>query len=663
MTSHGEVDDRHVITIAFRQIECVRCQAVRIATQPCPDCGKSPDSREADPVLQRRIALVADVLRAFDESAHPVTDLDLAGAMREASALLGRVLEGLAKASSQAPDARDLIEAAGRLRQLFDWALHDAPRPWTNHKRAFAEALRSIERVARGFLHAFEARTPIEAQRLARRAQVELDASAAAIAEIGDRVDVMVAMADARRDSWVDTLSRVAFGAEFGQPAEPLLSVASAAASEVRKLTGVPQVPPGTAIAASLVIVPARALFDFENLGVIVRECTAILRGDPDRFRAVTSSDAWWASETHTQEFALDAVDTLLVVLEAERLSSRQVVRSLLQHIQDTVEGPVRHVTATLLAVATGESYESLVANYPTRLLTRVAGVGAATFANGLDADLRNASAHLDFEVDEDEDEVVLSVRKNPRHMSTESFGDALLAASEAVSAAALALVIAAEEIGVALPAPKVSDLGMVADALPRATLRLLGWEDVSLALNDRSVVAAARGPLQALIPTVGALLASVGDSVATFEFTVEAGDGGHVFHAPLLGFRQHQAAKSTFGDGLETDLAFVVAMSGCSLDGAPVLSKAAIRHYLAMRIGAIINRALPEAIQTIKLAREAARTIGDAEAVEVIGGAIAALRLVAQGLAVDAATSRHLETLGKWERDPHKSPFGALSS
>src|SRR5687768_99816 len=103
--------DTHVIKIAFRQIECVRCSAVRIATQPCPECGKKPDLREADPVLQRRIALVADIVRALGEPAPPIADLDLAAGMREASPLLSRVLRGLAKVSPQAPDGRDLIDA------------------------------------------------------------------------------------------------------------------------------------------------------------------------------------------------------------------------------------------------------------------------------------------------------------------------------------------------------------------------------------------------------------------------------------------------------------------------------------------------------------------------------------------------------------------------
>jgi len=654
----------HVINITFRQIECLRCHAMRVATQPCPDCGIKPDPREADPVLQRRSALVADVMSALDRPATTIADLELGEAMHEAAALPGRVLDALAKVSPKTPDAQDLIAAVVRIRQLADWASHDALRPWTNHKRAFGGALQLIDVSVRGFLRAFEARTPREAQLLARAAQCDLDSAAAAAAEIGDRIDAMAAITDVDRHNWLDALSEVALGVKFGMSGEPLLSVASAAESEIAEVTGVAQVSPGTAIAASLAIVPARALYDFDNSKAIAGECLSILRAEPDRFRAVASSASWRAGETQTQQVALDAVDTLLIVLDAEQLSSRQVVRSLLQHVQDVVEGPVRHLTATLLAVATGEPYDALVRNYPTQSLARVAQGSAATFAAGFDAAIRNASAHLDFEVDEQQDEIVLSVRKDPRRMTAEVFGDALLRVAESVNAAALAIVVAADEMGIDIPTPDVASLGVVADAMPRAMLRLLGWEDVGVVIEDAGVAVTARGALPALIPTAGALLVSLPDRIADLEFTVEASGGArHVFRAPLGGFREYRDTKSRLGEGVEAELTFVIAVSRCTLDGARVLSQAAIRHYLAMQAGPKINGPLPDAIQRLRLVREAAASICDTEAVEVFSGAMTAVRLVAQRLAPDAMTARHLDTLVKWESERHKNPFGLLSN
>lgn len=660
--SNGKPGISH-INITFKAVECPRCHIPRVATQPCPDCGMRPDPREADPIHQRRVALVAAVLAALDAPALADEALELSEAMGEAADLPRALLEGLAKASPEYPNPAQLIDAVVRLRQLREWAAHDAPRPWRNHKRDFRDLLQFVEHSVRKFLDAFRARTPLEAQRLAAAAQRDLDAAAASAVAISERLDAVASLADTGRHNWLDALSRVATGLALRSSGEPLLTVAAAAEADIKDLTGATTVSPGTALSAALLIAPARGFYDYENTKKITLECLTLLRTDANRFRALAASRMWRESEARARQLALEAVDSLLVVLDAEALTSRQAVRSLLLHIQDTVEGPVRHLAATLIAVRTGEPYDDLVTAYPTALLSRLASLGGAAFAAGFDATLRNASAHLDFDVDELQEEIVLSVRKNPRRMSMSGFGDALLAVAEAASAAAVSVAIAADELDIDLPTPDLTDFGVSAEALPPAILRLIGWEDVTVFRRDPAVVIEARGVQRALVPTTAALLETLPEHITHLEFKVTDEDGrSHTFHTPLAPFRAFHGVKQLSTDSVEARLSYAVALAACTLDGAPAVSREAIRHYLAMQVGEKLAEPLAVAIQRVKAVRNAALALHDTDAVAVLDGTMTALRLQAQGLPVDSTTKQHLNTLAKWEQDRHKNALGALA-
>lgn len=276
---------------------------------------------------------------------------------------------------------------------------------------------------------------------------------------------------------------------------------------------------------------------------------------------------------------------------------------------------------------------------------------------------MRNASAHFDFDVDE-AGRVILATRKSPRLLTPDEFGDEVIAVIEAVEAANLAIMAVADSLGIPTPTPDVTRLGMAGEALPAAMLRLLGWQEPTVHVHGDEAVVEAKGPLHALIASVGALISSLPGAVNTVSFAVPNDDGGsRVLRAPLDRFRRHSTLKATLPeDAIEVDLAFVCAVASSTFDGQPVVSQAAMRHYLALRAGEKLHTGLPDALRRLRLLRGTAEALGDAEAAVVLTGAMTAVRLVDQQLPTDRATSDALGKLAAWESDRHPDPFGPLS-
>jgi hypothetical protein len=203
MTSQSSVTR---IKLSWKRIECRRCHEARVVGIPCPMCNARPDPREVDPNLQRRQRLARDALTILDRppgtqtTSRPVLDQwSPDQGFGHLAEWLEQFLPALNAAIDDAAAAPRLFELVATLVDLRDevrasqWL-----RPHLPLWRTADTLIGRLTDVARHYLLACAAPTPLQAQAAAGAGQQALDTGA----DDSDYVGDIIAALASRPTSW-----------------------------------------------------------------------------------------------------------------------------------------------------------------------------------------------------------------------------------------------------------------------------------------------------------------------------------------------------------------------------------------------------------------------------------------------------------------------------
>lgn len=603
----AEPGGRVAITLSFRQTTCPGCGAMRVVTQACSDCGTAASPGEADPAVQRRqraaelaAAAVQDSeTRPVDEAdADPPTLEEVCGQLAGWPTRFLRTLRDAAEPTADPTTLCALVQELRRLRARVDRPVR---RPWRATCRAATRTIGILEGAADGYIRAFAASTPLEAQRAADAAQADLDSAAGPVVELRRKLDRVESIEGISPGELLPSLAAAAAADEdaSGGGVADLLGLDIAGGRIYTSITGDASPPPGIGVGLRLATVAAEATLDFDRLMEVAAQAYTALATSPDAFRALTATAGW-------QQRQHDAIDELFelsitsAAMAAAAVTDRMTIDALLQAVHRMVEGPGQHLLATLLAVARRRDYAGLVNGDAAALLTQVEQARYGSLIEGLRQDIRHAAAHRDFRVDAD----AVVLRPTGDKVSTLSAGefiDVMLAAQESTLALLVGTLCALAAMGIELGEDSAGGLPAwaVANAVAvRTILAMAGWTNVEAEVDGSELHIDGAGDFgESPGALVAALLPGVDAETKRLKLVAHDGHATRTLVADLDPLRLYSAMP----EGEDREMQFLQAVRSCFVDGRPLVSDDEVGRWFGAKIQQAVQAPLPEAVTRLR--------------------------------------------------------------
>ena len=409
--------------------------------------------------------------------------------------------------------------------------------------------------------------------------------------------------------------------------------------------------PPGIGLQVQAVLLPSAILLDPEALLSLCRSAHALLR--PDRLRSLAQDPAWAAHQRAGTTSLLDACQRLAQLADVPQRPVRQDVRDALLFVQDVVEGPLRHLLATVVASMT--PCDSPTDSYADARGSTGSGVVAAArdtlppaFTENISVVARHASAHLDFTIEADGVRLQASRGDKARRMSFATLTDAVLALLETALALQLAVLAAcdAEDL-----LPDDTDLLDELDPglLSKFMLASIGWQDVTIEREGPRLRVVGDSDLPSPLPTIGMLLSRLDDDITDVELVARGRSRTKVLTAKTAPFRRWTNRPDT-EDEFTSQTLFIDALAEVSFDGEPLIEAATIRHMAAALVGQQINGDFAQAARRLVGVRAWVRRYGDTELDEALLNTHRAITSMTLGLAPSVKEQAAIDQVAVWE-------------
>lgn len=607
-----------------------------------------PDEREVDPQLQRRRLLAERGLAILDSEsgADPVDHTFLFQVWSELGSWLSGFLDSLGNADAARDEGSDVIERLRELRHLGDVLLAGSRlRPWLPLWEVVDSLVDSLFNVARRYLAAISADTPLEAQRLAAAAQDAIDASAVIADEAADLVDFYARLAEATTEE--EAVSVLAERAASRAGAATILDLEADGNLLYREMMGgTGEVPVGLGLLFACIDAQATATLDRRRLWAVAQAATSIMRADRARFETPEADADLLADIREASLFLFEASRTMHVMVQAARLE-RHEVEALLTFGHTLIEGPIRRYLALLAAVLKGQPYSKFRGKDASRVLDIVRQAGQATITDGLPKAVRHAVAHKDYRIEESPEttHVILQEGSTKNRRNAVELADDVLLALET----ALALQVAVST-AVGLARGSVDDLAVELGFTPEAQINMVmefaGWTDVETTIAGSEAIIEARctlGPES--IREAGMVVTQLPTSVEVLIARSTDADGQPVeLTVPLAPLRSYSAS-----DDLEKDAWFIEAARRATLNDKPILTREHVRKWLAVQAAQSTGAVEPGRTRRLKALLRLARRLADTEAAEALRDMISVARANEFGLPAADAERASLATLATW--------------
>lgn len=534
-----EEDESQVeFLLGFTQDDCPGCGRVRAVAEQC-GCGtrgsEDPSVNERRRALEPVVALLAE--EPTPTSPGPVD----ATAWRSE---LGQWLEGFLRACQEAAgsdpfDPGPVVAVVGRLREIEDQvAATPVLRPYVAAARTLREVLGLLRGVAGAYVEAMVAEVPDEARRAAESAQGLIDDAAAAMGRFNEMRQRQERIED-RLDDPGPLWSLVGMSEAATGPAGSggdMFSVDAAGEPLFDRVTGgaVPM-PTGIGLGLYLTEIQVEEAGDAERFWEVAGQVYRLLSAHPDRLGRLVGDDGW------RDDFAGAQVEMFESGLEARPLlvqeRPRTVARAMVRLGAAFFERVAPCLLATVLAVGKGRDYTRLRGRDPRMLRDQVRDQRWEGLTEGLDAAIRDADAHGEFQLD-DEGVSFSSDRREYDRLTFDELGDRVLVGWESTLAVHTGLTCAATVSGVDVEV--LNPLSLV-DAPDLEKLRLLltmaGMSDVEVAVTGDVLGVSGRASVE---PNLSALFGVldpdlVPSEVQTVRIDVRLGEDGGLDPDPDL--------------------------------------------------------------------------------------------------------------------------------
>jgi hypothetical protein len=534
-------------------------------------------------------------------------------------------LGALARAGSPSGSPKELLDVTDVLIATRAGVSGVRLRPHRESCRAALATLNQLESVAKLWMQAFAAGTPIEAASAAERAQRLLDASIEPIQELVERTARIELIRATTAEELVPALAAAAASAVEADRALPrhgLLAIDRAGHSTFASITGTSDPPDGVGVGLHMISLVVDVTMDRARFLEVARISYEAFAAREDSLRAVVGSNEWAAAHSRANQQSFNVAVASLAV-QASASTDQMVVEGLLSAVHRLIEGQARHLLATLLAVAKRRDYVALKRQDLSAVITQVEQAGLGTVLVGLQSPVRNAAAHMDFQVDADE--VILNVDHGPSTTYTHAqFLDIALAAQESTLALLAGLTSALAVLAVDERSEDLVASALPADTVLKSVLALVGWSDVVIEHEAAESRILGDGSLGSeSLSLVAAIAEWLPASANRLRLSARQDGRDSHLYVDLDALRVWRGLNGTD----DAERALLVVMARSTLDGVPFLNAQAVEGWVATH--AIEARKLDyaEAVPRLRDLMRLSKLVGRDDLVDPLRAAISALR------------------------------------
>lgn len=641
------------IKLSWKQIECRRCHEARVVGIPCPTCNARPDPREVDPNLQRRQRLARDALTILDRppgthtTSRPVLDQ---WSPEQGFGPLAEWLEQFLPALNAAiDDASAAPRLFGLVATLVDLGDELGASQWLRpHLPLWRTADTLIGRltdVARHYLLACAARTPLQAQAAAEAGQRALDAGADDSSDLAERLDHRERITASDRVG--DIIAALAVETYRLAGTSDLLVLEEVGAQDFEQLLG-SACPSGMGFLLLFMSLQAEVILDQQRFRQLARDAHALLTQRPGRLQQLVQDDVLVADMQDAVRRGYDAAITAQAVL-AVAGNDRQAIRALLALAHELLEGPGKRHVAALLSVAGRRTYQDLRRQDAGALLQQASQQPhLAPLLDGLDIALRDAKAHEDYLIEGDE--LILTDhgvrRPNTQPIPGLVLVDRVLTAVETIQALFFALAAVAATVDVMLvDALDYSHFDMADENVFAMLLGLQSWTDVTVEIDEGALRAVASGelPAQSMRP-VAILVPHLPERITQLELTVHTSSGLRLLAGPIEPWRRYNAST-----GWQKQLHFVECCRRWHLDGRSAFDEDQVRLWAARQALEHAAAGYPACIKPLRQLHRLAQRLQDDDLARDLRELITYARNASMGLAPQDVGSDVVSRLQRW--------------
>ncbi|MGW1714564.1 hypothetical protein [Streptomyces sp. NPDC002156] len=509
---------------------------------------------------------------------------------------------------------RALLAAAPRL------------RPWVLIVEYVEMCVSQFIRMARCYLQALGATTPLTAQNKSDEAQSHLDAATLTMEELGRYVSLLGSLMISERTEDKLTILVQQAQQDFDvSDITALFSAADQSLASVIQATGVPG--GGLGLQFALQDVAARFYGDQQRFRNVVKESYKLLSQHPSLLSALATSQDFLPD---LQESLLELHDASAQVMHAVNGQSipRQVGRAFVDVAASLVEGPGQLLAIALLAGTGRKSrpYDKLRQDNATELLRAVRKhLDLEPLVQGFNLGVRTAQAHR--MVRYEDDGITIDTKGGSGKLSWHELADEILMAYESAMGCMVGLQVALAESGIsAHSADAYRAFGISAASMATIGLISEGCENVSISEQPGSwVVELTPPPTAKLIQLAAGIAALLPDEILTLTFTAKQDSAFHVISGPAAPLRAFSLGDI---DGDSYGIATIRVLHSWEYDGKPCLTPAVMRRWAAYQIHLTQLDGATNPIPRMRTLRSLALEVGDEELAETITATMRSLRL-----------------------------------
>ena len=499
--------------------------------------------------------------------------------------------------------------------------------------------------VARHYLLACAAPTPLQAQAAEKAGQQALDAGADDSSGLAERLDRWERITASDRVG--DIIAALAVETYRLAGTSDLLVLEDAGSQDFEQLLG-SACPSGMGFLLLFMSLQAEVILDQQRFRQLARDAHALLTQQPGRLQQLVQDDVLVKDMEDAVRRGYDAAITAQAVLAAAG-NDRQAIRALLALAHELLEGPGKRQVAALLAVAGRRSYQHLRRDDAGALLQQASQQPSlAPLLDGLDIALRDAKAHEDYLIEGDE--LILTDRGIRRPNTPPIPGlvlvDRVLTALETIQALFFALAAAAAKVDVMLvDALDYSHFDMADEDVLAMLLGLQSWTDVTVEIDEGTLRAVASGefPAPSLRP-VAILVPHLPEPITQLELTLHTSSGLRLLAGPTEPWRRYN--EST---GWEKQLDFVECCRRWHLDGRPAFDQDQVRLWAARQALEHAAAGYPACVKPLRRLHRLAQRLQDDDLASDLRELTTYARNASMGLAPQDEGSDVVSRLQRW--------------
>jgi hypothetical protein len=581
------------------------------------------------------------VLDAPVAKADPIEFVETTGALSPWIPGLFQALNAFGEDSSVTEGLRDQLVELTRLRDRV--VANGRCRPWLALWDPFAALIESLIAMTRTYLEAAVAPDPSAAERLQAVAQGHLDEASRQIHLVNIRLDWWGVDHTVQLP---DSAVAAAAAAYDATGAQNLIDLDSRGMALYERISGRATGPTG--IGAGLLVDLGLVDRALDEARVYRVANIAYSRVDPNRakFTALLDDPGWRADLLQVRRVFYEAqveAETLLRKLAGHRRLEAGAVLALGFKMTESVSKTL----LGLVLAASSPAAPKRTADYDDVLAAaKKAGLGDALL--GFDEHIRNAHAHVDFEVTDDG--VLLGRnRAKPVRLNDEELVDVVLASLESCAALFGGLDCVISEEGHESGDDRLLDIPLSDRLAILLAVSGVHPEHPTVKADRLEVSGAAHGDLGINPLQVVTILApSIPNEIRRVTVRLRRRGGTVLADVPLEPLRRFLQ-----GDGLAKQIAFVEFLGRTTINGRLVFSQRHVRFMMATLVHGLLDAPLSEVEAVAPLMSVVARRLKDRDLAEALDAFVPMKQARLKGSPVSQATIKAYNRLATYVGTP----------